>query len=110
VFGAKPPHPSPQTLLFAANTPNNCERPCAPTTSAEFARPPSTAKELLEAWPSDADTPSLGTLYEWLNHAHAKKLVRREGHGTNVKPWRYRLPNQDDAYYDMGELPPMRLE
>jgi hypothetical protein len=66
-----------------------------------------TAKELRAAWPADADTPSLGTLYEWLNQAFAKKRVRREGQGTNVRPWRYRLPNADDAYYDLGELPPL---
>ena len=66
-----------------------------------------THKEIRAAWPADADKPSEGTLYDWLNHAHAKKLVRREGQGTQRNPWRYRLENEDDAYYDMGELPPM---
>ena len=66
-----------------------------------------TAKELREAWPPDAEKPSLGTLYDWLNQAFAKKRVRREGKGTNVRPWRYRLPNADDAYSDLGELPPL---
>ena len=36
-----------------------------------------------------------------------KRLVRREGQGTNRNPWRYRLENADDAYYDCGDLPPM---
>lgn len=72
-------------------------------------RTAATHKEIREAWPSAADRPSETTLYEWLNHA-GKKLVRREGQGTRMTPWRYRLPNDADAYYDRGDLPPMRLE
>ena len=67
-----------------------------------------THKEIREYWPSDAERPSESMLYEWLNHAFAKKLVRREGQGTRKSPWRYRLENEDDAYYDRGELPPLR--
>jgi hypothetical protein len=66
-----------------------------------------THKEIHAGWPADADKPSEATLYHWLNQAHAKKLVRREGQGTNRNPWRWRLENEDDAYYDRGELPPM---
>jgi hypothetical protein len=69
-----------------------------------------TIKEICAAWPADADRPTERSLYDWLNHAYAKKLVRREGQGTNVKPWRYRLENDDDWYYDNGQLPPMRLQ
>ena len=68
-----------------------------------------THKEIRESWPSDVERPSESTLYEWLNRAHAKKLVRRDGQGTRTNPWRYRLENDDDAYYDRGELPPIRL-
>jgi hypothetical protein len=68
-----------------------------------------THKELHEHWPSDVDRPSVSALYEWLNHAHARKLIRREGQGTRTNPWRYRLENEDDAYWDRGELPPIRL-
>jgi len=25
-------------------------------------------------------------------------------------PWRYRLENADDGYYDRGELPPIRFD
>ncbi len=49
------------------------------------------------------------TLYQWLNHAFARKLLRREGQGTSTKPWRYRLENEDDANWDRCELPPIRL-
>ena len=28
--------------------------------------------------------------------------------GRKTDPYRYRLPNQDDEYYDRGELPPLR--
>lgn len=35
-------------------------------------------------------------------------MVRREGRGSSVAPWRYRLTNADDEYYDRGELPPIR--
>src|SRR5207253_12408 len=50
-------------------------------------------KEIREFWPPDAECPGLSTLYEWLSHAYAKKLVRREGSGTSSNPWRYRLEN-----------------
>lgn len=67
-----------------------------------------TVKELLETWPAEADRPSVSTLYEWLNHALARKLIRREGQGTSKTPWRYRVENEDDKYWDRGELPPIR--
>jgi len=50
------------------------------------------------------------THYEWLAQAYAKKRLRREGSGSKRDPWRYRLENADDAYWDRGELPPLRLE
>jgi hypothetical protein len=28
--------------------------------------------------------------------------------GVRSDPYRYRLPNEDDQYYDRGELPPLR--
>jgi hypothetical protein len=37
-----------------------------------------------------------------------EKLVRREGAGRRLNPFRYRLPNEDDEYRDRGELPPLR--
>jgi hypothetical protein len=64
--------------------------------------------ELLHDWPSDQERPAASTLYEWLNRGHAEKRVRREGAGTRRNPWRYRLKNKDDEYYDRGELPPLR--
>ena len=30
------------------------------------------------------------------------------GTGRRADPYRYRLPNEDDVYYDRGELPPLR--
>jgi AAA domain len=64
--------------------------------------------DLLMDWPADRDKPSPSVLYEWLARAHEEKLVRREGQGIRSDPYRYRLPNADDAYWDRGELPPMR--
>jgi hypothetical protein len=64
--------------------------------------------ELLTDWPPDQPKPSASSFYDWLNRAHAEKRVRREGKGTSKNPWRYRLPNEDDKYYDRGELPPLR--
>lgn len=66
-----------------------------------------THKEIRAVWPSEWEKPSETALYEWLNAALAKQLVRRAGQGTKSDPWRYRLPNEDDAYYDRGELPPL---
>lgn len=67
-----------------------------------------THKELLDDWPADQGKPSAGVLYEWLNRGFAEKRVRREGKGTRPDPWRYRLENEDDWYYDRGELPPLK--
>lgn len=67
-----------------------------------------THKEIRAVWPSEGEKPSETALYEWLNAAFAKQLVRRSGQGTKSDPWRYRLPNEDDAYYDRGELPPLK--
>ena len=59
-------------------------------------------------WPSDQEKPAPCALYEWLNRAFQGKRVRREGAGTRNDPWRYRLENKDDKFYDRGELPPLR--
>lgn len=64
--------------------------------------------ELLMDWPSDREKPAASVLYEWLNRATDEKLVRRSGSGRRTDPYRYRLPNEDDAYRDRGELPPLR--
>src|SRR5207302_167858 len=47
-------------------------------------------------------------VYQWLNRATEGKLVRRCGTGRRSDPYRYRLPNADDEYWDRGELPPLR--
>jgi hypothetical protein len=69
-----------------------------------------TTKEIRQFWPEDAERPSESTLYNWLNRAFAKKMVRREGRGNAKNPWKYRLENADDKYYDRGDLPPLRWE
>jgi hypothetical protein len=66
-----------------------------------------THTELLMDWPADRVKPSPSVLYEWLNRAYTEKLVRREGQGRKTEPYRYRLPNADDEYWDKGELPPL---
>jgi hypothetical protein len=53
-----------------------------------------------------AGSPSV--LHEWPNRAFDEKLIRREGQGRRTDPYRYRLENADDAYYDRGELLPLR--
>lgn len=65
-------------------------------------------KEIAECWPPDADKPGLSTLYSWMALAYERKLIRREGQGNSKDPWRYRLEDEDDPYYDRGELPPLR--
>jgi hypothetical protein len=67
-----------------------------------------THHELLTDWPPDRAKPSPSVLYEWLNRATEQKLVRRHGTGRRSDPYRYRLPNEDDAYRDQGELAPLR--
>jgi hypothetical protein len=67
-----------------------------------------THHELLMDWTADREKPPASVLYEWLNRAAEDKLVRRQGTGRRNDPYRYRLPNADDAYRDRGELPPLR--
>jgi hypothetical protein len=67
-----------------------------------------THRELLMDWPAGQDKPAASVLYEWLNRAFAENRVCREGRGTSSQPWRYRLKNEDDEYYDRGEMPPLR--
>jgi len=67
-----------------------------------------TALELLDDWPADLDCPATTTMYEWLNRAYEEKRVRRIGAGRRKDPFRFRLENEDDAYLDRGELPPVR--
>ncbi len=67
-----------------------------------------TAKEIATVWPDDTAKPSQSSLYDWLNLATTRKLVRREGSGSSRSPWLYRLKNEDDEYRDRGELPPLK--
>jgi AAA domain len=67
-----------------------------------------THQDLLADWPSDGAKPAASVLYEWLNLAFDEKLVRRDGAGRKLDPFRYRLPHADDEYWDRGELPPMK--
>ena len=67
----------------------------------------STHQELLMDWPADRPRPGPTTLYEWLNRAFERKLLRRVGTGRKQDPYRYRLENEADQYLDRGELPPL---
>jgi RecA-family ATPase len=67
-----------------------------------------THQELLDNWPADLDRPSASVLYGWLNRAFEEKRCRRSGRGLRTDPYRYRLENADDKYYDRGLLPPLR--
>jgi AAA domain len=67
----------------------------------------STHQELLMDWPVDQERPSTTTLYAWLNRAFDEKRIRREGSGRKDDPYRYRLEDENDKYWDRGELPPV---
>ena len=67
-----------------------------------------TPKDLLDDWPADVAPPGASTLNEWLKRAYAEKKIRRVGIGVKTNPFQYRLENEDDWYYDRGELPPIR--
>jgi len=67
-----------------------------------------TPQELLADWPPEQESPAVSVLYQWLNRATKEKLVRRFGDGRKSDPYRYRLENEDDEYYDRGELPPLK--
>ncbi len=66
-----------------------------------------TVKEILLEWPDERDQPMPRTLLRWLHSGLDRKLVRRVGQGHKSDPFRYRLPNADDEYWDRGELPPL---
>jgi AAA domain len=68
-----------------------------------------TLGELRERWPADEPFPPTSTLYYWAQSAVEKGHLRREGYGTRSSPYRYRLPNKHDEYYDRGERPPPGL-
>ena len=59
--------------------------------------------EVLAAWPADSEQPSVRQLYGWLSQAAAEGLVVRLGRGTKDKPFRFRMPNDTDAF----TLPPL---
>ena len=63
------------------------------------------SREVAEYWPDEGARPNKNAIYAWMNIAFDRKLVRREGQGTRMKPWRYRLENDNDRYRD--ELPPL---
>jgi hypothetical protein len=67
-----------------------------------------THHELFTDWPADREKPAPSVLYDWLNRAFDEKLIRREGLGRRTDPYRYRLENADNAYWDRGEMPPLR--
>lgn len=72
------------------------------------ARNGGTVAQLWNEWPDDRDRPVQTTFLRWLNRGLDEKLVRRMGTGAKNDPYRYRLPNEDDEYWDRGELPPLR--
>ena len=59
-------------------------------------------------WLPGPDKPAASTHDEWLNRATANGSVRRTGTGRMANPYRFRLPNEADAYLGRGELPPLR--
>lgn len=67
----------------------------------------STSQELLTDWPADQPRPAASTLYDWLDRAYERKLVKRFGSGRNQDPWKFRLENADDKYLDRGQVPPL---
>jgi hypothetical protein len=54
-----------------------------------------TRKEILESWPADFPAPDKGTLWRWLQCAREKELVRVDGLGTRLFPYRYWLPERE---------------
>jgi hypothetical protein len=67
-----------------------------------------TRRDLLDEWPDEQNKPSSRTLWDWLTRAVASKKAVCSGSGTRTDPFRYRLRNSDDDYYDRGELPPLK--
>lgn len=67
-----------------------------------------THHEILLDWPVGPDKPSATQLYLWLNRAWETRRLRRQGQGRKSNPYRYRLEDEDDQYYDRGELPPLK--
>jgi hypothetical protein len=111
---------TPEQLIYELET-NGAFTPLGDPTAIDFERnwgqvlailkarkAAATHRDLLEDWPTDQEKPPASTLYHWLNRAFAEKRIRREGRGTRTNPWRYRLENEDDAYWDRGEFPPLR--
>lgn len=57
-----------------------------------------TRQEVLDDWPADFDKPARATLWRWLNHAVAAKLVQTAGTGRKADPFRYWLPGAEERW------------
>lgn len=66
-----------------------------------------TPEVCFQNWPATSEPPAAKLLAQWLHRAYVQKKIRREGRGVKSDPFRYRLEEENDKYWDRGELPPM---
>jgi hypothetical protein len=57
-----------------------------------------TRRALLARWPRDERHPDPVTLWRWLDHAVAQGLLLRDGAGRKSDPFRFWLPEKDEAF------------
>jgi hypothetical protein len=57
-----------------------------------------TRRALLARWPQGERRPDPATLWRWLDHAVAQGLLLRDGAGRKTEPFRFWLPEKDEAF------------
>ena len=69
------------------------------------ARNKMTRDQIFDHWPEGHEKPPRSTLWEWLETAQKRGLIRRDGQGRKFKPFRYWLPEREQFFFP--ELPPL---
>jgi hypothetical protein len=70
----------------------------------QTARTKLSRRMIFRQWPVGHDKPSKSALHAWLQRAHSRALVHRDGAGHRNSPFYYCLPERLDEWKD---LPPM---
>ncbi|HEV3083714.1 MAG TPA: AAA family ATPase [Gemmataceae bacterium] len=69
-----------------------------------------TQRQILEQWPDDFPRPDQATVSRALKRGMDKGLVHQQGSGRKNDPFRYWLPDKEDAFYPGDRATPEQLE
>jgi hypothetical protein len=69
-----------------------------------------TMKQILEQWPEDFPKPDRATIYRALKRGVEQGFIRRSGTGRKDDPYRYWLPEREEALYPGPNATPEQME